>query len=330
MTSPGFAIVGCGLIGTKRAVQLPAGAVKAVFDVKVQAAEALAATLAGAEVAKSYEEVLVNRGVEVVVISTVHSALAPLTKQAMLAGRHVLVEKPAGLSLAEVRDLRRVEQQTGVKVRVGFNHRYHPALLEAQRLLRSGALGELMFVRGRYGHGGRVGYDKEWRADVARSGGGVLIDLGVHLVDLAGVFLGPFTRVEGHVTTSFWDMPVEDNAFVSLETARGQTAWLHVSCTEWKNLFSLEIYGRRAKLHLEGLGGSYGVERLACYTMRPEMGPPETVISEYPRGDDSWRLEMEAFVRDLAEGRTPEPGLREAEAAMQVVDTLYRRAASRD
>jgi predicted dehydrogenase len=93
---------------------------------------------------------------------------------------------------------------------------------------------------------------------------------------------------------------------------------------EWKNLFSLEIYGRHGKLHWEGLGGSYGPERLAHYQMRPEMGPPDTLIYEFPRGDSSWKLEMDAFVADIREHRTPVPGLREARAALEVVERLHR------
>ena len=119
-------------------------------------------------------------------------------------------------------------------------------------------------------------------------------------------------------------MPVDDNAFLNLRTAAGQTAWLQVSCTEWKNLFSLEIYGRTGKLHLEGLGGSYGVERLAFYKMLPGMGPPETTIFEYPRGDDSWRLEMAEFLEDIRLSRTPRPGLREGLATLRVVETIYQ------
>jgi len=156
------------------------------------------------------------------------------------------------------------------------------------------------------------------------SGGGELIDQGVHLIDLAGWFLGAFTRAEGQVATYFWDMPVDDNAFVSLRTAANQVAWLHVSCTEWKNLFSFEIYGRTGKLHIEGLGGSYGVERLSLYKMLPEMGPPETTIWEYPGEDDSWNREMKAFLEDIRLERTPVPGLKEARAAMEVVEKIYR------
>jgi hypothetical protein len=192
-------------------------------------------------------------------------------------------------------------------------------------LVVSGALGPLMFLRGRYGHGGRVGYDREWRADPKLSGGGELIDQGVHLIDLARWFLGDFPFVDGFAKTYFWDMPVDDNAFLNLRTAQDQTAWLHVSCTEWKNLFSFEIYGRDAKLHIEGLGGSYGMERLHYYKMLPQMGPPETTLFEYPQGDQSWRLEMEAFIEDIRTGRAPTPGLADAAAALHVVQTIYKK-----
>ena len=121
-------------------------------------------------------------------------------------------------------------------------------------------------------------------------------------------------------------MPVEDNAFLSLRNAAGATAWLHASCTEWKNMFSLEIYGRHGKLHWEGLGGSYGIERLTYYKMLPQMGPPETTIWEYPRGDESWHLEMQEFFNDIRLKRTPIPGLREAKQALSVVEIIYQKA----
>ena len=106
-------------------------------------------------------------------------------------------------------------------MRVGYNHRFHPALRKAREIVDSGASGPLMFLRGRYGHGGRKGYDREWRADPKLSGGGELIDQGVHLIDLASWFLGEFPTVEGHAATYFWDMKVDDNAFLSLRTAGG-------------------------------------------------------------------------------------------------------------
>jgi predicted dehydrogenase len=258
-------------------------------------------------------------------IATVNASLAPLALQAVRQGKHVLVEKPAAVATRELDDLDAAAKERNVRVRVGYNHRYHPACLKALEIHQSGALGPILFLRGRYGQGGRVGYDQEWRADPKLSGGGELIDQGVHLIDLAGIFLGEFTQVDGHVDTYFWKMPVDDNAFLSLRNAEGKTAWLHASCTEWKNLFSLEIYGRDGKLHWEGLGGSYGLERLAWYKMLPQMGPPETTIFEYPRGDESWKIEMAEFFEDIRLGRTPVPGVKEARAALTVAERLYRR-----
>ena len=101
-----------------------------------------------------------------------------------------------------------------------------------------------MFIRARYGHGGRVGYDKEWRAQPELSGGGEFIDQGVHLIDLARWFLGDFNEMQGFAHTYFWNMPVDDNGFLLLKTPKKQVAFLHASCTEWKNLFSFEIYGK--------------------------------------------------------------------------------------
>src|SRR5262249_2540062 len=216
---------------------------------------------------------------------TVNSALARVSLAAVRAGKHVLVEKPAARHPGELHPVLEAARDAGVVVKVGFNHRFHPSLAKARELVDAGALGPLLFIRGRYGHGGRPGYDCEWRADPAVSGGGELLDQGVHLIDLSRWVLGDFATVSGHLAPSFWHMSVEDKGFLSLRPAAGQTAWLHASCTEWKNLFSFEIYGRCGKLHAEGLGGSYGVERLAYYRMLPQMGPPATTIWEYP-GED--------------------------------------------
>jgi predicted dehydrogenase len=323
----GVAIVGCGLIGRKRAAALPGGRLVACADTDAARGRALAEPygLAGA-VSTRYQDVVNRDDVNVVVVATTNEALAEVTEAALEAGKHVLVEKPAARNVAEIDPLVALSRRRGLRVRVGFNHRYHPALQKAREIVDSGTLGPLMFIRGRYGHGGRVGYEKEWRADPARSGGGELIDQGVHLIDLAGWFLGEFTGINGFAATYFWNMPVDDNAFLTLRTAGGQCAFLQVSCTEWKNLFSMEIYGRGGKIAIDGLGGSYGIEKLTCYQMLPEMGPPDTTSWEYPRGDRSWALEFAAFADDIRVGREPDPGLPAARAALQVVESIYRRS----
>ena len=324
-----IAMIGCGLIGQKRLNNLPPGSVTVACDLNLDRAKKLATQSPGCIATDSVEQAVTSPNVDVVMIATLNSTLAPIAMQAVQAGKHVLVEKPAGITVAELEKLQALAAKHGVLVRTGYNHRYHPACLKMLEIFRSGVLGAMMFVRGRYGQGGRVGYEKEWRADPKLSGGGELIDQGVHLIDLAGIFLGEFTNVEGHVATYFWNMPVDDNAFLSLRNAAGNTAWLHASCSEWKNMFSLEIYGRDGKLHWEGLGGSYGLERLTYYKMLPQMGPPETTVYEFPRGDESWKIEMAEFAEDIRLKRTPVPGLKEAIAAMRVVEKIYKQSGKR-
>jgi predicted dehydrogenase len=320
-----FAQIGCGRIGHKRAGALGAHArLRYACDLDAALAAELAQTAPGCLAITDYRVALSDPAITAIVVSTVNAALAPIALAAVRAGKHVLVEKPGALRAVELREIQSVSAAHALRVRLGYNHRFHPGLRKARELVDAGAVGPLMFLRGRYGHGGRPGYEREWRADPKLSGGGELIDQGVHLIDLAGWFLGAFTAVDGHCATYFWDMPVDDNAFLNLRTAAGQTAWLHVSCTEWKNLFSLEIYGRTGKIAIDGLGGSYGVERLAYHRMLPEMGPPDTKVWEYPAGDESWALEAAAFVDDIRLGREPSPGLADGIRALEVVEKIYR------
>lgn len=319
----GVGIIGCGLIGQKRAKSLGDGRLVACADVNEGRAKALAGN-SGARVFGDWSRLLALPEVQIVIIATLHDSLAEITLAAIEAGKYVLVEKPAARNPAELAPVMKAAERRGVKVHVGFNHRYHRAFRKARELFAAGALGELMFIRARYGHGGRIGYDKEWRAKPELSGGGELIDQGPHLIDLSRWFLGEFTEVEGFAHTYYWDMPVDDNGFMLLKTATRQVAFLHASCTEWKNIFSMEIYGRNAKLEISGLGGSYGLERLTCYKMLPEMGPPETTAWEYPMADDSWAVEIAEFYDDIRLNRVPSAGLKDAYEALKVVEKIYR------
>ena len=320
----GVAILGCGLIGQKRSKALGNAKLIVCADVNEARAKSLASGFAGCVGTADWQAAVQRDDVDIVIVATTNDALVDASLAAVNAGKHVLVEKPAARNVKELDQLIEAAHRRKVQVRVGFNHRYHPALLKARELFDSGELGELMFIRGRYGHGGRKGYDREWRANPALSGGGELIDQGVHLIDLSRWFLGNFTEIQGFAHTYFWDMPVDDNGFMILKTEKKQTAFLHVSCTEWKNLFSLEIYGRDAKLHIEGLGGSYGVEKLSFYKMLPEMGPPDTTVWEYPRGDNSWKLEFDEFLEDARLNRTPSANLNDAREALLAVEKIYK------
>jgi len=324
VVTAGVAIIGCGLIGAKRAASLPLGSLKVACDLDAARAAALAARY-GAASTTDWRAAIDDDRVGIVVVATTHDQLAPITAYAAGAGRHVIVEKPAARRAAELDAVAAAVERTGALVRIGFNHRYHRAFRAARKIVDAGTLGPLTHVRGRYGHGGRLGYEQEWRFDPEISGGGEAIDQGIHLIDLARWFLGDFQEPDGAMRRYFWDSAVEDNAFFLLRGSEGRVAQLHASWSEWKNTFSFELYGRSGKLEVTGLGGSYGVERLAHYAMSPALGPPETFIYEYPMADDSWDAEFAAFLEDIELGRTPDPTVADARAALTIVETLYRR-----
>lgn len=315
-----IAIIGCGLIGNKRAAALPSGSVVSVYDMDSTKAQALAKSM-NAAVAASVDEAIA--GADAVIVATIHSSLTSLAAKAVAAGKHVLIEKPAGIHAAEIAALRDAAKQRGVVVKVGYNHRFHPAMWKAKELVDGGAVGKLLYIRGRYGHGGRIGYDKEWRAKKALAGGGEMIDQGSHLIDLSRWFLGDLDHKFSYVPTYFWDMEVEDNAFVALGGKDGTMAWLHASWTEWKNLFCFEIFGLTGKIMIDGLGGSYGVEKLTYYRMSEQMGPPAVEQFEYPGPDGSWVLDTMEFINAIAEKRAPLGNLDDALAIMNILEVAY-------
>lgn len=318
-------IVGCGLIGTKRAEALrPEDRVIGCYDVAKDRAAELAA-LHAAPAAGSLNELL-DLEPDVVVVATTHDRLAPLAMRAVEAGAHVLIEKPAGLGSEEVAAVAAVAERHGRRVKVGFNHRFHPGIERAVQEVHSGAHGDLLHVRGRYGHGGRLGYDREWRADPRRSGGGEMVDQGMHLLDLTHWVAGPLPLHSALLRTHFWDTSVEDNAALLLGDAASREApWavLHVTWTEWKNTFSLELYCRTAKLQVDGLVRSYGPQRLRIYRMSPELGPPELEEIQYGQVDESWEREWAHFASVLGGGGGLLGSLDDALYAWRQIEAAY-------
>lgn len=326
-----IAIIGCGLIGYKRAHAISVlrndACLIACVDTDLKRANQLASLYSNCAAYDNHLQMLEKSNPDMVIIATTHESLAVLCADVINAGKHVFLEKPGARNATEIQNLMQLAEKKNIRVALGFNHRNHRAFQKAKELIQQNVLGELMFIRARYGHGGRIGYDKEWRANPVLSGGGELIDQGVHLIDLARWFLGEFTDVQGFSHTYYWDMPVDDNDFLLLKTAKKQVAFLHCSCTEWKNTFSFEIYGKNGKLHVNGLGGSYGTETLAYYKMLPEMGPPETIIYEYPMADNSWILDIKIFLDDIKNNQHLSPGLYDAHQALSIVGKIYQELA---
>jgi predicted dehydrogenase len=319
-------IVGCGLIGQKRAAAASGHSVALVTDLDTGRAEALAAKT-GAQLAPDWQTV-VAADLDAVIVATTHGSLAAIARAALQGGKHVLVEKPAGMTVAEVQGVADAARASGKLCKVGFNHRFHPAIWKAKEMVDSGAVGTMMFVRGRYGHGGRLGMEKEWRAIPELSGGGELIDQGSHLIDLSRWFMGELELAFAATPTLFWDMKVEDNCFLALTNSAGNIAWLHASWSEWKNMFSLEIYGRDGKLVIEGLGGSYGPETLTFHKMLPQMGPPETTMWDFAGPDVSWEAEFADFVRAIETGGRATGDIEDALAMHKIIAAAYRESAS--
>ena len=320
-------VVGCGRIGAKRAEALArSDSLLGCCDLNQAAAQALARAH-GCQVCATPEELL-SLQPDVVIVATVHDQLAGLAEQALAAGAHVLVEKPAGISTAQIERLIECQRAAERLVKVGFNHRFHPGIARAAREVHCGRHGELMHLRARYGHGGRPGYDREWRVEPARSGGGELIDQGMHLLDLSNWLAGALPLHSALLRTEFWDAEVEDNAALLLGETDSRTdpwAMLHVSWTEWKNLFSLEIYCLTAKIQVDGLGRSYGPQRLRIYRMGPELGPPAVEDVRYPDTDRTWSAEWEHFAEAIAadDGRALLGDLRSARDAWEQVEAAY-------
>lgn len=319
-------IVGCGLIGGKRAQAIKKiSNLVACFDSDLRKTKEFAKTF-NCKNSDSLQDILDNKEIDVLFISTRHDSLANISQQAIVNGKHVFVEKPAALNshnFALIMDAK--EKFKNSKVHIGFNHRYHPSIRHALNLCKEGEIGDLMFLRARYGHGGRVGYEKEWRAKKELAGGGELVDQGSHLIDLSIAFLGDIHLDYAATPNYFWNMDVEDNAFIAVKNTDGKIGFLHASCTEWKNMFSLEIYGKLGKIDIAGLGGSYGLERMAIHRMTPEMGPPQTESWEFPGNDESWELEIKDFLNDIANNTNFTDNLKTSKTVLQMIDEIYEK-----
>lgn len=319
------AVIGCGLIGRKRASALQGYAeLVGCFDEAPSVAESFATEFKTSNF-QSLGELLAIQDLSFVVIATRHDSLHSIAVAALNAGKHVFIEKPGAISYLQFKKVCEVARKKDLRVRVGYNHRFHPAVRKALELYSNGSIGEAMFLRGRYGHGGRFGYEKEWRGDKSKSGGGELIDQGTHLIDLSIGFLGELKLDYAATPNYFWDMAVEDNVFISLKNNEGNIAFLQASCTEWKNMFSLEIYGKTGKLEISGLGRSYGLETLTFHKMLPEMGPPLTETWSFPEPDDSWAIEMSEFINDLQTGTKNSDNLESSLEILRVIGEIYSR-----
>src|SRR4030042_3437560 len=290
-----IAIIGAGLIGRKRAAALPKNIhLKTICDIDKKAGESFSAEYS-CNFEKDRKKVVRDKDVEAIIIATTNNFLVPIALEAMKNKKHVLLEKPGARNPEEFTKLLAAQKKNKVVMRIGYNHRWHSAIMKAKKIVDSKKFGRLMFIRARYGHGAGLGNGNKWGFDPKSAGGGELLDQGCHLIDLVNYYAGEMKTAIGFTEKMFWSKKLEDNSFFILRNKKGQIAHLSASCTEWKNIFVFEIMLEKAKIQINGIGRSYGKETITLYKLKPEMGPPDVEEFDFPEEDNSWKLENEEF-----------------------------------
>lgn len=319
------AIIGAGHIGAKRAraaAAHPLSRIGLVVNRTRSKGEALALQY-GAEFVADWQSAVARPDIDVVIVSTTNDVLSSIVRAAADHGKAVLCEKPLGRNLDEARQMVAAFLNPA-RLKVGFNLRFHPAIQKAKSLLHDKAIGKVICLRARYGTGARPGLEKEWRAQREIAGGGELLDQGVHICDLFRWFSGEeFSEYHAVVGNLYWQMETEDNAMAIMRSSAGTMAQFHVSWTQWKNIFSVEIFGEDGYLLLNGIGGYYGPETLTYAKRRPESGPPDQTLFEFAGEDLSWEGEWDHFLNCLASDALPIGNAHDGLAAMEMVHHLY-------
>ncbi len=269
---------------------------------------------------------------DVVFVCTPNNVTADLCVQALHRCGHVFCEKPPAKNWEDFCRIADAAQQIpGHTLVFGFNHRLHPSVQAARTLIGEGGVGPILYIKGTYGKSGGSRYRQSWRNQLGISGGGILLDQGIHMLDLFHVFLGPLNLVDAVLTDAFWDCGVEDNAFVLLKSEQGIPAFLHSSATLWKHTFCLEIGCREGYLIATGLlsqTGSYGREQLVIGKRQFEdqafaLGNPREEIIYFDR-DESWQKEVDEFLTAVKNQRAPHHGaLEDARRVMQLIRDVY-------
>lgn len=253
--------------------------------------------------------------------------------QSLKKGKHVFCEKPPGRDKQDILNIIQAEHPP-LKLMFGFNHRFHPGIVRAKILVDSGRYGKILSMRGVYGKSGGSRFRESWRNNKEISGGGILLDQGIHMLDLFRHFCGDFEWIKCFASNIFWGFDIEDNAFVLLQNKKGQTASLHSSATLWKHTFQLNIILENAYLVVEGFlskTGSYGREKLIVGKREFEdeteaLGNPSEEVTYFDK-DISWTMEVQEFVRSIQENRpVVHSSSKDALAAMEIVEKAYQDA----
>ena len=322
-------IIGAGLQGGRRAPVLrrfPETRLAMIASRTMDSAKKLASSMGGCDTTTRWQDVVERVDIDIVMVCTPPNMHATMSIAAMEHGKHVLCEKPLTRTTEDAEKMIAAARANGVTLKCGFNHRHHPSIIKAREWVDANQIGELNFIRCRYGIGGRPGYEKEWRADPDVVGGGQLMEQGIHGIDLFRWFLGDFAEATGFISTRYWKTePLEDNGFALFCTEKGQVASLHSSLTQWKNVFSLELFGQDGYIIVDGLGGGYGTEKVTL-GKNAFFEPFRDETTEFRGGDSSWYEEWKEFMTAIKERREPLGNGNDGLEALKLVNAIYKSA----
>ena len=274
-----------------------------------------------------YKDLLDNE-LDILFVCLTNDIAAEVTIAGLEKGLHVFCEKPPGRDLIDIASVIDCERRhPGLKLKYGFNHRYHDSIRDALCIIQSGELGKVINLRGTYGKSKFVtfGQGSDWRSKRAIAGGGILLDQGIHMVDLLRLFAGEFTKIYSIVSNGYWHYDVEDNAYALMQTEDGKVAFLHSSATQWRHRFQLYITLEKGAVILSGIlsgSKSYGAETLTVvWAGDDDMGDPKEQTTRYVN-DPSWANEISEFVDDIMYDRTVNSG--SSEEAFETMKLVYQ------
>jgi predicted dehydrogenase len=276
---------------------------------------------------QSYKTLL-NEKLDILIVCLTNNMAPEVTIAGLKKGLHVFCEKPPGRNVEDIYKVIDVEKQcSDKKLMYGFNHRYHDSVMEAFRIIKSKELGEVINIRGVYGKAQLITFNQpDWRTKREIAGGGVLLDQGIHMVDLMRLFAGEFSEVHSFIENSHWNYDVEDNAYALMRTKDGKVAMLNSSATQWRHRFHLDINLEKGSLILGGIlsgSKSYGAETLTVVSANPnnDHGDPKEVTTRY-NTDPSWYTEIEEFADCILNNKEITSGT--SDDALQTMKLVYK------
>ncbi len=276
-------------------------------------------------------ELLANPEIQAVFVCTPNYLNKDLTIAALKAGKHVFCEKPPAFTSSEVEEIISIEKLSSKKLMYGFNHRHHGSVIKAQEFIESGQYGRVLWMRGRYGKSVDKAFFEEWRAKKELVGGGIFLDQGIHMLDLFLMFSGGFDEVKAFVSSLYWKLEVEDNVFAIFKNNKtGVVASLHSTMTQWRHLFSLEIFLEKGYMVINGLltsSGTYGEEVMTVAKNRSTAPAATWSDEEHFRFEinDSWESEIKQFLDCIENNTSISTGnSKSALDLMKLVDKVYQ------